>query len=353
MPRLNLSSETCEIIAEMAQHKDHTAIIERFGCHTTTIDRIILRKEETGSAGSPPRSGRRPLILTPRDKNRITRFIKANRFDPPAKLLPQLQSMGFNFGLTKFRQVLAELGFKRRVAKQKPFLTKKAHKERLIYARLLKDDSVFDWQRTICVDEAFFCLNGTTKVYVTRQDGEEYSEDCLRPKMLSSSGGFMGWGGVWYGGRTPLYRFDQSESEGKKGGVTAIIYRDQITKGVLKEAWEKVNGQWRGYGGARILEDNARVHTCATNRSVGERQRFVYLAHPPSSPDLNPIENCWAWIKQRLAELPRHPTSIDALFEVCSRLWMEIPQEHIDACIVSMPRRLEEVRKAGGFVTKY
>lgn len=96
------------------------------------------------------------------------------------------------------------------------------------------------------MDEAFFCLNGTTKVYVTRQDGKEYSEECLKPKMLSSkssNGGFMAWGGVWFGGVILLYRSDQSESKGKKGRMSAVIYREQITKGILKEAWEKVDGQ--------------------------------------------------------------------------------------------------------------
>lgn len=149
-----------------------------------------------------------------------------------------------------------------------------------------------------------------------------------------------------------MHRFE-SECAGKKGGVTVIICRDQVTKGVLKAAWDKVNNQWRGYGGARILKDNARTHTCVTNCSVGENQRFIYFDHPPSSPDLNPIKNCWAWIKWRLAELPGRPTTLGQLYEVCSRLWMEIPQANINACIVSMPQRLEEVREARSFVTKY
>ena len=35
-------------------------------------------------------------------------------------------------------------------------------------------------------------------------------------------------------------RFDCSQSDGKRKGVTAIIFRDQVTKGPLKAAWKTV-----------------------------------------------------------------------------------------------------------------
>ena len=41
----------------------------------------------------------------------------------------------------------------------------------------------------------------------------------------------MLWGAVWHGGRSELVLFDTSQSTGKRGGVTAAIYRNQITRG--------------------------------------------------------------------------------------------------------------------------
>ena len=164
----------------------------------------------------------------------------------------------------------------------------------------------------------------------------------------------MIWGAIWHGGRSKLVRFDTSGSGGKRKGVTAAIYRDQITRGELKRCWTNLNNSWRGYRGeSRILEDNARIHTANTNRDVGHQLRFKYIDHPPYSPDLNPIENCWSWIKRKLAQLPRRPTTMEELFLAAEAIWNSIPQAFIDRMIDSMPRRLEEVRKRRGLGTRY
>lgn len=174
--------------------------------------------------------------------------------------------------------------------------------------------------------------------------------ECLVPRFQSGRQSLMVWEAVWHYGRSELVRFDQSDSAGRRGGVTAAIYRDQITKGVLKRCWNQGSAWWRGYGRPRILEDNARIHTSKANRDTGHKQHFVYLDHPPSLPDLNPIEHCWAMVKKQLAELelPERPTTLDTLFEAAQEAWKEIPQGYIDNMIDSMPGRLEHVWRAKG-----
>ena len=112
----------------------------------------------------------------------------------------------------------------------------------------------------------------------------------MRAKMKGRVDGIMLFAGIWHGGRTELVSFNTSESTGKRKGVTAAIYCDQITKGPLKTAWNRLNNRWRGYGGARILEDNVGIHKSPINRLQGLRQGFKYMDHPPYLPDLNPIE---------------------------------------------------------------
>ena len=196
-------------------------------------------------------------------------------------------------------------------------------------------------------------VDGSLDCYVTRYQGEENRQECIRAKLLGGIGSVMVWGAIWYGGRSELIRFDTSESEGKKGDVTTKIYRDQITKRELKRSWKVVKDAWRGYGHPSILEDNVRIHTSPVNRLVGRKQGFQYVNHPPSSPDLNPIENCWSLLKTMIGDLPRRPTTPDTLFQVASRLWHEIPQEKIDNMIDSMERRLKTVRSGHGWPTKY
>ena len=95
------------------------------------------------------------------------------------------------------------------------------------------------------------------------------------------------------------------------------------------------------------------MHTAAVNRSVGRKYGFRYLDHPPYSPDLHPIKNCEAILKQRYQRLAKNPTTATGMFEEYRRLWWEISQAIIDAMLDSMPRRLEEVRKRRGFAARY
>lgn len=158
----------------------------------------------------------------------------------------------------------------------------------------------------------------------------------------------MVWGAIWRGERSELICFDQSESEGKKAGVTAAIYQDQITKGELKNNWQQVSREWRGYGRPRILEDGSRVHILLINRSVGARQGFQYLNHPPYSPDLKPNKNCWALLKRKLSHTSPRPTTAAGMFQAAKEIWAAIPQAHIDTTVDSMVWRLKEVKKRRG-----
>ena len=71
------------------------------------------------------------------------------------------------------------------------------------------------------------------------------------------------------------------------------------------------------------------------------------------SPDLNPIEHLWGWLKRRLAELENPPKGIYKLWDRVQVEWERIPVEECQKLIKSMPRRIEAVLKAKGGYTKY
>ena len=76
---------------------------------------------------------------------------------------------------------------------------------------------------------------------------------------------------------------------------------------------------------------------------------------PLYSPDLNPIENLWAILKNKseLRALPRGEGTLDILFNALKEEWQEISVEILSSLIESMPRRLAEVKKKKGWYTKY
>lgn len=327
-------------------------VAKRFGCSVSTVSRLVQNQKKRGTQRSIKPPGR-PSPINRRTLHCIRRTLRAHRFLTPRHIVHLLHLVDITISLSTLRRIMKKLGLKRRVARTKPFLTQSAKSKRRQYARERQGESIWDHRRTIYTDEAALRMNGSVQRWVTREAGEAYLAECMVSKLLSEKKTCMVWAAIWHGGRTELHRFDTEASAGKRKGVTAVIYRDQITKGALKRAWTRVNSNYRAYGGARIVEDGAKIHTSATNRLQGLRQRFRYISHPPSSPDLNPIENCWAWLKRKLGQLPHRPTTVEELFEKAQELWMGMPQSVIDNCIDSMPRRLAQVRRNAGFVTKY
>ena len=66
-------------------------------------------------------------------------------------------------------------------------------------------------------------------------------------------------------------------------------------------------------GGAIFIDDGAPVHRAKIVNSWTEHHIISSLPWSPYSPDLNPIENCWAVIKQRLQS---NPLSIESVVDL-------------------------------------
>ena len=74
------------------------------------------------------------------------------------------------------------------------------------------------------------------------------------------------------------------------------------------------------------------------------------LLTPSHSPDLNPVEAVWRWIKGQLKH--SHLTSMDNLKQEVMRLWeMKTKQHMVVALATSMSQRLQSVIDVGGDYT--
>ena len=74
---------------------------------------------------------------------------------------------------------------------------------------------------------------------------------------------------------------------------------------------------------------------------------------PAWSPDLNPIEHLWYYLKTQLAAYPETPKGIHELWGKAQEEWEKISVEKVQVLIESMPRRMEAVIKAKGGYTKH
>jgi hypothetical protein len=99
-------------------------------------------------------------------------------------------------------------------------------------------------------------------------------------------------------------------------------------------------------------QDNDLKHKANLVSDWLDLQPFDVMVWPPQSPDLNPIENIWALLKQRLFEKPV-PSSMHEHWVKVSSTWYDIDKAMVRRYIETMPERCRTVIKANGRWTKY
>ncbi|CAI7779950.1 unnamed protein product [Closterium sp. NIES-54] len=99
--------------------------------------------------------------------------------------------------------------------------------------------------------------------------------------------------------------------------------------------------------------DNDPKHTCKMVKKYLAEQPYSVLPWPASSPDLNPIEHMWVYLKKQLLAYPRPPAGILELWDRVQVEWEKIPAAWCSELIDSMRRRVRAVLKAKGRWTKY
>ena len=138
------------------------------------------------------------------------------------------------------------------------------------------------------------------RVFIWRKKGEEYHKDCLNERKRGT-GGMMFWGTFRSGKMGPGFFF--SLKVGQK--INSTIYRDQVLLGPLKTFVDAL--QSRNLKPI-VMEDNASVHKGA-NKDAQKLLKWTEYKHPPNSPDLNPIEHIWAYMKKQVTRYYVHITS--------------------------------------------
>jgi transposase len=101
-----------------------------------------------------------------------------------------------------------------------------------------------------------------------------------------------------------------------------------------------------------FMHDNAPCHTAKKVSKFLKEKDVDVITWPGNSPDLNPIENAWKVMKSRVRRLAT--SNLEELKKEIVRVWIEeMSPEYFEKLSDSMPRRLEEVIKAKGQITKY
>ena len=159
---------------------------------------------------------------------------------------------------------------------------------------------------------------------------------------------FMVWGCIWREGRSELI-FMKRDPTSKRQGYTFQSYIKALQKGL------PIYDDTRHF-----QQDNAKIHRSQVAEDWLNRHGITWIDWPAHSPDLNPIEHVWAAMKRRLyklfphlASLKRNSLDIEE-FKACLRIaWEAVPTALVQRLFDTMENRLQAVKKARGWYTKY
>jgi hypothetical protein len=100
-------------------------------------------------------------------------------------------------------------------------------------------------------------------------------------------------------------------------------------------------------------QDNDSKHSRKLVQNWVSAQEFNVMDWPPQSPDLNPIEHLWAWMKIRLNRYDTPPSGILELWGRVQNIWNSFTAEKCETLVASMPERIQAVIDAKGWWTNY
>lgn len=311
----------------------------------STASDIWKKYKKYGSTQNLPRSGRPPK-LTDTSKRMLIRSAVKSRRMPFSELGNQLPVM---VSKSTVRRVLEKEGYHRRVARKVPYLTAHHRSARLSWGKMYRRFTMRNWRQVIFSDECYVYLGDSHgRIFVTRRPGEELFEGCLVPTFKQSTVRVMVWGCIMGGRKGPLVVLEYPG--GKGGGMNSARYQEQVLDGVLKDFYGEVNTT-----GSQVLfqQDGAPSHTSILTKHWFERNQIPQIFHPPSSPDLNPIEPVWHELKRIIRHLPHPPSTVEQLKAAVHAAWDALSVEDIDKYVNHMPDRVEAVLKAKGGHTRF
>jgi hypothetical protein len=164
----------------------------------------------------------------------------------------------------------------------------------------------------------------------------------VQVKMHSGGNSVMFWGSISKHGRGNLVSIC--------GNMNSKEYLTLLKESVVDEfqyAKEQFPGDWH------FMQDNAPCHKEKNVMAFLRRSKIPVIDWPPYSPDLNPIENVWSWMKRKLeTEFPvcHSAEEIETRFFL---IWDQITPQMCAAYCEHYEKRLLAVIEANGGYTKY
>lgn len=340
MPRGQyLSCDLKELIIKFHKSGEKQCdISKRLSVHKSIVSRVLKNFKVRGNVLSKKKTGRPKKTSIHIDKQ-ILRISKNNPFMSSRNIKNIIQEdYAVNVTSRTIRNRLIEGNLMARRPAKKPLLSKKNIAARIEFAKDHINWSEHQWERVIFSDESKFNLHKSDgRVYVRRPEHKRLDPKYVSTTLKFGGGSVMVWGCFSGFGVGPLYKID--------GIMDRFMYKDILINQMVPFAEDRMPlKHW-------FQQDNDPKHTSKLLRDWFATEKINVMKWPSQSPDINPIENLWEIVDNKIRF--KNYANKDELFLALDREWKTIDPQVVQNLIRSMPRRCAEILKNKGYWTKY
>src|SRR6266487_1131877 len=261
--------------------------------------------------------------------------------------------LGIQASARTIQRELHHAGYQCCIVCPRPYISRKQAKKRLgfalehqwwgtsNYAAFRQDSRIGgDWRKVIWSDEATFETGKSGRIWVTRRVDEKQCTNCMRSVYRSGRVSVMIWGAIGWDYKSKLVFMEKLPN---RKGICSKAYLQQVLEPVVFPLFDQLGPEYI------FMEDGAKVH--AGSACLPRLSHSVRRFNWPPSPDLNPIEKVWQWIKEELKKLGYVPKSIEDLKEELQKLWDQV--DPYDFCYYTeqLTCKIEDVIAVYGLAT--
>ena len=304
----------------------------------SSVRNIISHIKQFGTLAPQARSGR-PKKLSDRDVRTITTAVKKEpSLSSRAISIEFAEKVGKKITPRTVRRYLTKYNLRAFRKVKKHLLTKAMKLKRIRWAKAQKNQPIEYWDQVIFSDESCVQIFVGNSIYARRPRNSR-----LSPQFINQSPKFptklMVWGCFSSLGVGHLKIID--------GTMNSDSYINVLAQKMLPSANQMFLGR-----NFVFQDDSAPCHRSKKTKNWLAENKVVVLDWPGNSPDLNPIENMWAILKQKVRQqMPK--TKIELVAAIKNAWYKQISPELCQKLVQSMPKRIEQVIANKGGHTKY